>query len=112
MQFGIKLLISLVIIVACSQIARSRPELAGLISVMPLTGLLVMLWVYHDCGGDAIRMGRYTLGLIWGIVPVVAFFVVAYLCFRRNMHLGLVLSLSFAAWLAGAFLHQYLFKTS
>ena len=60
MQFVIKLALAVLIIVLCAQIARARPTLAGLIAVMPLTGLIVMLWVYSDCQGDAVRMGRYT----------------------------------------------------
>ena len=41
----IKLLISVGVIVFCTQIGRKLPTLAGLIAVMPLTGLIVLLWL-------------------------------------------------------------------
>ncbi len=107
MQFAIKLIIAIAIIVTCSLIAKSRPELAGLIAVMPLTGLLVMLWVYTDNQGDTVEMGRYTLGAVWGIIPALFFFVAAYVCFRCHLHLAWVLAISASVWLAGAVVHQY-----
>ena len=108
MDFVIKLLITIGVVVACTQIAKTRPELAGLIAVMPLTGLIVLLWVYSGCGGDAVTMTRYTQGALWGIVPAILFFLTAFWCFRRNLHLGVVLGVSAAVWLAAALVHQYL----
>jgi hypothetical protein len=40
MKFIIKLLISVCVISICAAVARKVPSLAGLIAVMPLTGLL------------------------------------------------------------------------
>ena len=106
-MFIIKLVIALAIIITATQIARVKPDLAGLIAVMPLTGLIVMVWVWHDNGGDAAVMNRYTLGAVWGIIPAILFFLTSYICFRKQLHLGVVLALSFAVWVAGALVHQY-----
>ena len=108
MRFIIKLLIVIAIILLCSGIGRRRPELAGLIAVMPLTGLLAMLWLYSDHAGDLVIMRRYTLGAVWGIIPSILFFAAAYLGFRRGWHLSAVLGIGFGAWLTTALLHQYL----
>ena len=43
MKFVIKLLISVCIISICAAVARKVPSLAGLIAVMPLTGLIVLV---------------------------------------------------------------------
>ncbi len=110
MQFVIKLALAVLIIVLCAQIARARPTLAGLIAVMPLTGLIVMLWVYSDCQGDAVRMGRYTLGAVWGILPSIVFFGSAYMCFRKGMSLGWVLGVSSMMWILAALVHQYFLR--
>ena len=79
MFFAVKLLIAVVIITAAQYIAKTRPSLAGLIAVMPLTGLIVMLWVWQDNSGDVTKMTRYALGAVWGIIPAILFFAVAYL---------------------------------
>ncbi|MBC8217481.1 MAG: DUF3147 family protein [Planctomycetes bacterium] len=108
MRFAVKVLISLCVIVCCSQIAKKMPSLAGLISVMPLTGCLVLVWVYMDSPGDFERMTDYCRGALWGIIPSILFFVVAFICFRKHLSLWIVLCASFAVWVAGAAVHQLL----
>ena len=108
MRFVIKLLISVGIIIFCTQVGRKLPTLAGLIAVMPLTGLIVLLWLYSDNPGNLVLLTDYTKGALWGIGPSILFFVVAYLCFRKQLSLWLVISASFAVWLMGAAVHQWL----
>ena len=106
MRFVIKLLISLSVILLCTLISRKLPSLAGLIAVMPLTGLLVLLWIYFDNSGNSQVMVEYGRGALWGIVPSILFFTVALLCFKGKLSLWMVLSASFAVWLAAAIVHQ------
>ncbi len=110
MQFFLKLLISNLIIVACVWFGKRTPTLAGLIATMPLTSLLVLVWLYSDNPGDYRLMSDYTRGVLWGIIPTILFFGVAYLSFRRQISMPLVLSASFSVWLAGALLHQWLLR--
>lgn len=108
MRFALKLLISVCIIVLCTQIGRKLPSLAGLIAVMPLTGLVVLVWLYQDNPGNFKVMTEYTRGALWGIVPSILFFLVALICFRKQLPLWTVLCASFAVWLLAAFVHQWL----
>jgi len=111
MRFVIKLLISVGIIVFCTQIGRKLPTLAGLFAVMPLTGLIVLLWLYTDKPQDFALMAEYTKGALWGIVPSILFFLVAFMCFmcfRKQLSLWIVLCASFGVWLVAAFIHQCL----
>jgi uncharacterized membrane protein (GlpM family) len=108
MRFFVKLLVSVFIIVLCGQIGRKLPTLAGLIAVMPLTGLIVLLWLYSEAPGNFNLMVEYTKGALWGIVPSILFFLAALMCFRRQLSLWIVLCASFGVWLLGAFIHQWL----
>ena len=108
MRFAIKLLISLCVIALCTQLGRKLPSLAGLIAVMPLTSLIVLLWLYTDDAGNAELLANYTKGALFGIVPTILFFIVAFICFRRHLPLWIVLCASFAGGLAGAAVHQWL----
>jgi hypothetical protein len=110
LRFAVKLLLSLSVIVLATQIGRRLPTLAGLIAVMPLTSLLVLLWLYWDYPGDFARLTGYCEGALLGIVPTLLFFVAALLCLRRHLPLWAVLSISFALWLLGAFAHQWLLR--
>jgi hypothetical protein len=55
-------------------------------------------------------MEDFTKAALWGIVPSILFFLVAYACFVKHYPIGIVLSASFATWLLGAFIHQMLLR--
>lgn len=108
MQTLVKLLISVTIILVAVHIGRKFPTLGGLIATMPLTSLIVLLWLYHDRHGERDILAGYTKGAMWGILPSLLFFMVAFLCFSKGYSLPIVLSTSFGVWLLGAFVHQWL----
>ncbi|MBL7186453.1 MAG: DUF3147 family protein [Phycisphaerae bacterium] len=110
MRFAVKLLISVCVISLCAAIGRNRPTLAGLIGVMPLTGLIVLIWLYLDNPGNLNLMVDYSKGAVFGIVPSILFFLVAFVCFHKRLPLWIVLCAGSAVWLAAAFVHQWLLK--
>ena len=108
MRFAIKLLISVCVISICAAIGRKLPTLAGLIAVMPLTGLIVLVWLYLDNPGNLSLMTDYTKAALWGIVPSTLFFLAAFLCFHKRLPLWIALCAGSAVWLIAAFVHQWL----
>lgn len=112
LRFIIKLVVSLCIIVFCSWIAgrHKAPTLAGLIAVMPLTSLIVLIWLYLDNPGNFNLLGDYCKGALWGILPSILFFLVAFICFRKQLSLLIVLCLSFTVWIIAAVVHQWLLR--
>lgn len=110
MQILVKAVISLVVIFAATGIAGRFPLAAGLIGVMPLTGVLVLVWVYLENNGDPEIMQGFAKGALWGIVPSALFFLAALFCFKKEFSLPIVLISSFAVWIAAAFVHQWFLK--
>ena len=108
MDFFIKLTISLAIIVTCTQIGKKMPSFAGLIATMPLTGLIVLVWLRTDNPGNNQLMINYTRGALWGALPSILFFLVAFFCFKHHLSLPTVLLCSFGVWVVGAIIHQWL----
>jgi len=106
----VKAFVSVAIILLATAIGKKLPATAGLIGVMPLTGALVLVWVYQESGGDLEIMEDFSKGALWGIVPSILFFVTAYLCFRKGLTLPVVLGWSFGVWLAAAIVHQSILK--
>jgi hypothetical protein len=49
---------------------------------MPLTGALVLVWVYLENKGDQGVMQNYAVGALFGIVPSIIFFLVALIGFK------------------------------
>lgn len=110
MQFFLKSIITLAIILIAVEVGKRYPSLGGLVSVMPLTGALVMIWLYVDSGGDGAVMQAYTRGAVWGLIPTVLFFVVAWFCFKKELPLPMVLGFSFGVWFLAAIVHQWLLR--
>lgn len=73
MRFLLKLLIANLIIVSCVFMGKRHPSLSGLVATMPLTSLVVLLWLWSDSGGDSMLLTRYTVGVLWGILPTILF---------------------------------------
>ena len=110
MQILIKIIISLIVIVAATSIGKRQPSAAGLIGVMPLTGALVLVWVYLENKGDPQTMQDFAKGALWGILPSILFFLVAFVCFKKHLPLHIVLIASFGVWLGAAIVHQWILK--
>ena len=106
----IKAALSLFVIFAATGIGKKFPSLAGLIGVMPLTGALVLVWMHLDNKGNPDVMIPFAKGALWGILPSILFFVAAFFCLKKQFSLPIVLCMSFAIWLAGAYVHQLLLK--
>ena len=110
MQILIKTIISVALILTATAIGKKLPSTAGLIGVMPLTGALVLVWIYLENKGDPNVMREFTKGALWGILPSILFFLFAFICFKKNLPLPLVLTVSFGVWIGAAFVHQWVLK--
>jgi uncharacterized membrane protein (GlpM family) len=55
-------------------------------------------------------MQDFTKGALWGILPSILFFLVAFFCFKKQLPLPVVLVSSFGVWLVAAFFHQWALK--
>lgn len=110
MQILIKVIISLAVILIATAIGKKLPSAAGLLGVMPLTGAIVLVWMYLENKGDPQIMQDFARGAIWGILPSILFFLVAFFCFKKHFSLPAVLVFGFGVWLAGAFIHQWILR--
>ena len=108
MSFVLKLAASISVILAASYVGRRFPSAAALIATMPLTSLIVLMWLYTDRPSDCAGLAEYAKGALWGIGPTILFFLAAWLCLRKGWGMAAVMSVSFAAWSLGAIVHQYL----
>ncbi len=110
MQIFTKIILSLVIILLTTGIGKKFPSIAGLIAVMPLTGALVLVWMHVENKGKTEVMQVFTKAALWGIIPSILFFCVAFFCYKKQLPLPIVLFSSFGVWLAAAFAHQWFLK--
>lgn len=110
MQAVLKALVSAAIILVVTGIGKRLPSISGLVTVMPLTGALALIWMYADNRDNPAVLTTFTRGALWGMGPSILFFVAAYLCVSRGWPLAAVLAVSFGAWFVGALVHQLLLR--
>ncbi|MFH1460255.1 MAG: DUF3147 family protein [Candidatus Omnitrophota bacterium] len=110
MQYLIKLVVSLSIILLCTTVGKKFPTLAGLLATVPLTSLLVLIWLYLDNKQDYVILLKYTKGVLWGIIPSVFFFICVSFCLKKQVPFFYVIILSFSVWAIGAFVHQAILR--
>jgi uncharacterized membrane protein (GlpM family) len=107
MQLAIKIALSVAVILLATYTTRRFPSVAGLIGVMPLTGALVLAWVYLENQRDPDIMTGFAKGALWGMVPSILFFLIAFFCLKKGFPLTTVLLASFAAWFLAAAVYQW-----
>ena len=108
MGFLAKLLLANLLIVTSVLAGRRAPSLAGLLATMPLTTLVVLVWLWSDVPGDYGRAESYVRGVLWGIVPSALFYLAALWAMQRQLPFPAILAASFGVWLAGAAVHRWL----
>jgi len=81
-QFIVKTFVSAIIIAIISTVSKKYPGIGGLITSIPLTSLLAMIWLYQETQ-DAQKVINLSNSIFWMILPTLVFFIVLPI-FLRN----------------------------
>ena len=103
----IKGLLSLAIIYGATYVGKKAPSLAGLIGVMPLTGMLAFIWLCIENKSRQDLMTEYSKGAFWGILPSLAFFAALLFGIKYGLPVWAAISAAMVIWIGGAVIHQY-----
>lgn len=79
----LKAILSAIIIVAVSEVARRSPGIGALISALPLIAVLSMIWLWRDTG-DADRMVQYAQATFWYVLPSLPMFLLIPALLKRG----------------------------
>lgn len=79
----IKAVISAIIIVAVSEIAKRSPALGALIVSLPLVSILAMIWLWRDTG-DAERLAAHAGATFWYVLPSLPMFLLIPFLLRQG----------------------------
>ena len=102
----LKVLISVLIIVAVTELAkRGGTFWGGVLASLPLTSLLALTWLYIGTG-DVTRVVSLSLSIFWLVIPSLTLFVTLALLLKRGVTFAAALTISIlvmvAAYLATA----------
>lgn len=74
-QYLIKIAISIIVIVAATELSKRSSWLGALLIALPLTSLLVMTWLYYDTG-NLQQVANLSRSIFWLVLPSLALFLI------------------------------------
>ena len=95
----VKFVVSGVVVVAVSEIAKRSSVFGGLIAALPLTSVLAMTWLYRDTH-DTERIASLATSIFWLVLPSLVLFVMLAALLKRQFSFYNALGVSTATMLA------------
>ncbi len=106
----VKLLITVVLIVLISELAKRSTLYGALLASVPLVSVLAMIWLYVDTR-DSARVAALSGSIFWLVLPSLALFVVLPVLLKAGVNFYLSMAIGIAAtvfcyWLVVTYLPQ------
>ena len=92
-----KVIFTSIIIVLVTEIAKSNDKFGGLVAALPLTTILIILWMYFEGFSDE-KIARHMLYTVFFVIPTIPMFFIfplllAKLGFITSLSLGLMVTI-------------------
>ena len=95
-------ILSIVVIVLVAVFEKQSKLFAALTATMPLTTPLALWIVYASNGGDKTVVSQFSLSLLLGVLPTLAFLITVWLAARAGMKLAPIILTGYSVWAVGA----------
>ena len=92
----IKLFISLILILAISEIGKQNTFYSALLASLPIKSIISIIWIYIDTN-DVQRVINFSFSILWLIIPSLIFFIILpfLLKIKINFFFSLCISIFF-----------------
>ena len=105
----VKTLVSALVIVVVSEVAKRHSGFAALVASLPLTSLLAFVWLRVD-GVAPAKIGELSSDIFWLVLPSLVLFLAFPWLMRRGVDFWWALVLAIALSLAGYYAALVLLK--
>ena len=95
-------ILSIAVIILVAVFEKQSKLFAALTATMPLATPLALWIVYSSNAGDKTVMSQFSLSLLLGVLPTVAFLITVWLGARAGMKLVPMILMGYGVWAAGA----------
>ena len=92
---AIKVLVTAVLVVAISEVAKRSTVFGGILASLPLTSLLAFIWLYGETG-DTAKVASLSYSVFWYVLPSLVLFIVLPLLLARGFDFWLSLLIACA----------------
>ena len=100
--------LSILVILLVSVFEKQSKLFAALTTTMPLATPLALWIVYSSNAGDKSVMSQFSLSLLLGVLPTIAFLITVWLAARAGMKLGPMILTGYGVWAVGASILYFL----
>ncbi len=102
-------ILSIIIIILVAVLEKQSKFFAAITATMPVTAALALWIVYSSSGGEKEAVTSFSLGMVLGFLPTLAFAVALWLAARAGLKLVPMIATGYGVWALGAFI-LYLFR--
>lgn len=96
LYYALKVIVSALLIVAISEIAKRSTGFAALVASLPLTSLLAFVWLHLE-GAPPEKIADLSSQIFWLVLPSLLLFVLLPLLLKHGLGFWVSLGLSVAA---------------
>ena len=104
-------LLSIVVIILVAVFEKQSKLFAALAATMPLTTPLALWIVSSSNAGDKTAVSQFSLSLLLGVLPTLAFLITVWLAARAGMKLAPMILTGYGVWAVGAAILYFLRDT-
>jgi hypothetical protein len=101
-QDVIPVILSIIVIILVAILEKQSKLFAALTATMPLAAPLALWIVYSSNAGDKTVVSQFSLSLLLGLLPALAFLITVWLAARAGMNLVPMILMGYAVWAIGA----------
>lgn len=98
-HYLVKLLLTALLVVLASEVARRSSLFGALVASVPLVSILALTWLYVDTGNTE-RVAAFSTDIFWLVLPSLAFFPLLSFLLRHRCRYYLSLTIALGAMLA------------
>jgi hypothetical protein len=95
-------LLSIIVIILVAIIEKQSKLFAALTATMPLAAPLALWIVYSSNSANKNAVSQFSLSLLLGLLPTLAFLIAVWLAARAGMKLVPMILIGYGVWAAGA----------
>jgi len=101
-QAVVPVILSITVIILVAILEKQSKLIAALTATMPLAAPLALWIVYSSNTGDKTAISQFSLSLMLGLLPTMAFLVAVWLAARAGMKLVPMILTGYGVWAIGA----------
>lgn len=98
--FLLKTVITAVVIVGVSELAKRWTPVAAILASLPLISILSMIWLWHDTH-DSAKIIDLSHGIFWAVLPSLLFFIALPILLKAGVKFGYSMILASAIMFVG-----------